>query len=256
MWDKIFEFLYTNWLNSALVIVGTSALVVYWVQERRKVSEAASLIIMQVEDLQKRMREIGSYISGGLLNETAFYESQMLYKTDYWNKYKHYFIRKLDDYSFNTFDEFYNCASEVFEQQELMKNLQKNDFFLRQNMLVQIESNSVLQALDICNKNSEIIKEFIEIFSLEMDNEQKQVIENMLKQLNYINQSTNYDCFWRVHNKNKQDIHMVLNQNAITCYIPSQIKISIENALNKFKSISIIGCAGYTKMKKIAKRKI
>ena len=114
-------FISTNWLDILLVIVGASAFFIYWAQERRKVSEAASLIVMQVEDLLKRIREIGSYISEGNLNDTAFYESQILFKTDYWNQYKHYFIRKLDSFSFNTFDEFYNCVAEILEQQEFTK---------------------------------------------------------------------------------------------------------------------------------------
>ena len=96
MWGDIGEFIMENWIDILLVIVGASAFFIYWAQERRKVSEAASLIVMQIEDLQKRIRETSSYISEGALNDTAFYESQILFKTDYWNQYKHYFIRKLD----------------------------------------------------------------------------------------------------------------------------------------------------------------
>lgn len=70
MGREIGEFISTNWLDILLVVVGASAFYIYWAQERRKVSEAASLIIMQVEDLQKRIREIGSYISEGNLNDT------------------------------------------------------------------------------------------------------------------------------------------------------------------------------------------
>lgn len=115
MWKEIVNFIGTNWLDILLVLVGLSAFFVFFVQERRKVSEAASLIIMQVEDLQKRIREIDSYISEGVLNDTAFYESQMLFKINYWNQYKHYFVRKLDSFSFNIFDEFYNCATEILK---------------------------------------------------------------------------------------------------------------------------------------------
>lgn len=75
MWRNMGGFISTNWLDILLVIVGASAFFIYWAQERRKVSEAASLIVMQVEDLLKRIREIGSYILEGNLNDTAFYES-------------------------------------------------------------------------------------------------------------------------------------------------------------------------------------
>lgn len=188
------------------IVVGASAFYIYWAQERRKVSEAASLIVMQVEDLQKRIREIGSYISEGNLNDTAFYESQILFKTDYWNQYKHYFIRKLDSFSFNTLDEFYNCAAEILEQQELMKNLQKNFFFYTQQTIMQMEENAILQALNSCSQNPVDANEVV--------------------------------------------------KGLVARYTPVQIRISIENALKKLNAISIIGCEGYTKMKKISRRKI
>ena len=178
MWEKICIFITENWLNLLLAIGGLSAFFIYISQEKRKVSDAASLIILQVEDLQKRISEIGSFIVNGNIDYGAFYESQPILKTDYWNEYKHYFIKKMDAFSFNTFDEFYNCIFEILEQQQLMKDLQKNFFFLVQ---------------------------------------QNQAISNP--------------------------------------FIPDQIRISIENALKKYHSISIIGCEGYRKLKKIGKRK-
>ena len=260
MWKEIGDFIVTNWLNILLVVVGASAFFIYWAQERRKVSEAASLIIMQVEDLQKRIREIGSYITEGILNDTAFYESQMLFKTDYWNQYKHYFIRKLDSFSFNTFDEFYNCATEILEQQELMKNLQKNFFFYTQQTLMQMEGNAVLQALNLCSQNpadvNQAVKGLVATIPEGMNGEQKQAVENMLKNFSTANQNRNYDQFWSIYNKEKQDIIMAVNRGALDRYTPMQIRISIENALKKLNSISVIGCEGYTKMKKIAGRKI
>lgn len=260
MWREIGGFISKNWLNILLVVVGASAFFIYWVQERRKVSEAASLIVMQVEDLQKRIREIGSYVSEGILNDTAFYESQILFKTDYWNQYKHYFIRKLDSFSFNTFDEFYNCATEIFEQQELMKNLQKNFFFYTQQTLMQMEGNAILHSLNSSIPNSDDVNNAVEglvaVIPEGMNGEQKQALENMLKQSNTTNQNRNYEKFWNLYNKEKQDIIMAVNRGALDRYTPMQIRISIENALKKLNSISVIGCEGYTKMKKIAGRKI
>ena len=100
MWANIANFVSKNWIDILLVIVGASAFIIYWVQERRKISEAASLIVLQVEELQTSIAEVGSYISEGKLNDGAFYESQMLFKTDYWDKHKHYFVRKMDSFSF------------------------------------------------------------------------------------------------------------------------------------------------------------
>ena len=52
MWANIANFVSKNWIDILLVIVGASAFIIYWVQERRKISEAASLIVLQVEELQ------------------------------------------------------------------------------------------------------------------------------------------------------------------------------------------------------------
>lgn len=78
----------------------------------------------------------------------------------------------------------------------------------------------------------------------------------MLQQFSVVNPNRNYDQFWSLYKKEKQDIIMAVNQNALDRYTPVQIRISIENALKKLNAISIIGCEGYTKMKKIARRKI
>lgn len=215
MWKTIFDFLCGNWADILLITVGFSALLVYWLQERKKVSEAASLIVMQVEDIQKRISEIGSYIVNGQLNETAFYESQPLFKTDYWDKYKHYFVKKMDAYSFNLFEQFYNCASEILEQQQLMKNLQKNSFFLIQQTLMNMESLHLQPLLSATANN---LVEAGETYA-----------------------------------KSKEKLEAAINQNLLSKYIPMQIRITLESALKKVGFISIIGCEGYKKLKKYTK---
>ena len=260
MWDKIVEFLIDNWLNLLLVIVGASAFITYWLQGRQKISEAASLIVMQVEDLQKRMREIKTYISEGQLNGTAFYESQVLFKTDYWDKYKHYFIRRLDPFSFGTFDEFYSCASEVMEQQELMKSLQKNGFFLNQQTIMQMEANLLLNTLNSVNHlsvdNNKVIDGLMATYPGNITAEQKGAMENMLKQVSNASAVTDANLFFSLYNKDKTQILQAFNQDAFTRYTPEQIKISLQKALSQFDSIPIIGCKGYNKLKKMAERRI
>lgn len=251
MWEIIF--------NIALIVVGGFALLIYWLQERRKISEAASLIVMQVEELQKRMREIKTYIYDGQLNAIAFYESQLLFKTDYWDKYKHYFIRKLDSFSFSTFDEFYSCACDVLAQQELMKNLQRNDFYLDQQTLMNMEANLLLQTVNYVSHNpvdsQKIVDGIISSFTEKMDTESKNEFTNFLKQSVNASGPNNMNAFWRIYNKDKQMVIDAFNQKAFIPYTPIQIKISLEKALNQFDSIPIIGCDGYKKLKKVANRR-
>ena len=244
MLQNIIHFISTNLLDILLVIVGASAFGVYLLQERRKISDAASLIVLQVEDIQKRIREIGSFIVEGQLNFTAFYESQMLFKTDYWNEYKHYFIRKMDAFSFSTFDEFYNCASGILEQQQLMKNLQKNFFFLTQQMIMQMETNTVMQALPFVEQK------------INMESEKGAALEDMIKQAASSNSDIDWKAFWSFYGKRKENIYSLINQKALTDYTPMQIRITLDNALKRSNSIQIIGCEGYRKLKKIANTKI
>ena len=141
-----------------------------------------------------------------------------------------------------------------------MKNLQKNFFFYTQQTLMLMEGNAVLQSLNLCSQNpvdvNEAVKGLVATIPDGMNGEQKRSVENMLKHFSTTNQNRNYDQFWSIYNKEKQDIIMAVNRGALDRYTPMQIRISIENALKKLNSISVIGCEGYTKMKKIAGRKI
>lgn len=259
MFENIIQFIGKNIFDFLLVVVGTSAFGIYWLQERRKISEAASLIVLQVEDIQKHIREISSYIVNGQLNESAFYESQILFKTDYWNEYKHYFIRKMDAFSFSAFDELYNCAAEILEQQQLMKNLQKNSLFLTQQMIMQMETNSIMQVLSLCEQNpvnmTQLLQAMKDTLPKEMDSEQRTALDNMLKQVVTSTTAPDLNAFWNIYEKRKENLHSVINQNALTHYIPQQIRITLDNALKKSNSIQIIGCEGYRKLKKIGQRK-
>lgn len=252
------EFFINNWVDLLLIIVGLSAFVIYFIQERRKISEAASLISMQVEEIQKQISEVGTFIVNGKLNESAFYESQILFKTDYWDMYKHYFVRKIDAYSFSLFDDFYNCASEILEQQQLMKNLQKNSFFLNQQCIINIEANAVQQSLSICMSDhidvSQLIKALESTESVSMDEKQKIALENTIRQICTANSNVNFDCFWKQYREFQNNMYAVVNNKAFTTYIPEQIRITLENALKRNNSIQIIGCEGYRKLKKLAKR--
>ena len=66
-----------------------------------------------------------------------------------------------------------------------MKNLQKNFFFYTQQALMQMEVNTVLQALKSCSSNpvdvNEIVKWLAATITKDMNCEQKQTVENMLK---------------------------------------------------------------------------
>ena len=96
---QIKEFWVENWANILLIAVGTFAFLTYWLQERKRKIDAASLLVIQIDELMERIREISTYISDGQLNGPAFYESLPLIEENYWNKYKHFFVRDMDERS-------------------------------------------------------------------------------------------------------------------------------------------------------------
>ena len=124
--NGIIEFISKNWLgisNFLIIIVGLSAVWIYKAQEKSKIQDAASLIVLQIDELQIRMQEIQSYITEQGLNFSAFYESLLLIDTNYWSKYKHLFVRKMDNKSYNNLNKFYQYILCIQEQQDLLRNL-------------------------------------------------------------------------------------------------------------------------------------
>lgn len=258
MWEEILIF-FENTKNIWPLFVGCIAFLVYILQERRKVSEAASLIVLQIEDLKSQIQNINSYIIDKKLNDAAFYESQILFQKDYWNEYKHYFVKKMDSGSFNIFDDFYNCAAAILEQQQFMKSLQKNFFFLTQQVLAQTESNFFQQAMILSSQSSTDMNQFpgamASLLPPNMQQQDRDLLQNMVKNVAISNQNFDENSIYQVFNKNKILFHNFINSIGLTEYIPAQIRISLEKSLKQEASIEIIGCNGFQIMKKIANRK-
>lgn len=121
-------------------------------------------------------------------------------------------------------------------------------------MIIQMEGAVILQILNPSIQDLDHIKESIQ--GLSSTGEQKQANEKILEQASSINQNKSYEQFWSLYSKEKQKILMLVNRELFDRYTPTQIRISIENALKKLNCISVIGCEGYIKMKKIAGRKL
>ena len=243
--ETIWNFIVQNWVNLLLVVVTSFVLVVYLLQERKKVTEAASLIKIQIDELQKGILEIDSFIVNDQLSATAFYESQPLLDENYWNKYKHYFVRKMDSKDFESISKLYEYASEIQEQQQLMKALQKSFFGVSQQTIAMLEMNEIMKQLNTINSS-----QFLEILKSkllqELTNEkEKEIVCNVF---------ANFGSGINSINNNKQQIISLVNQNYLTQYCPLQIKITLEKYIKKYSLLEIDGTDGYKMLKKIAKR--
>ena len=104
MLEKIIE----NWFQILPTLVGLVALLVYYLQEGQKRKEAASLIILQINELTERIREISGYITEGGIDSGSFYESVPILENNYWIKYNNYFVNSMDSNSFTAINQFYS----------------------------------------------------------------------------------------------------------------------------------------------------
>lgn len=250
------EFIKNNWdiiADSTLCLVGLIAFFVYILQERKKKIDAASLIILQIDEFQERLRELSTFIVDEQINATAFYESLPLMDTDYWNKYKHYFVRKMDATSYIALNKLYEYVSEIQEQQMLMKTFQKNSFQITQNVLANIEAQFILTDFNsVCSGVSE------QNITSAMGNMIPQSVSQQdQNEFNAVAQHPNFDAdrFWNLYNQQRNCIKSIINHDALTLYTPIQVRISLEKMLKKYSMLEISGTDGYQMLKKTSKRK-
>lgn len=221
------DLLKNNWQSLGLIAVGSLAFIVYILQGEAKKIEAASLIILQIEDLQDRLREISTYIVDRKLDFVAFYEALPLMKEDYWNKYKHYFVRKMSARDFSNINKLYDYVSIIQEQQELLQNLQKNDFFVRQNLVM----NSEMQVITATLQNK--------IAPPDLMNVDEQVLKQVIP-----------SCM-----QYRGNLEKVINSSPFTTYVPEQIAQSLQKFLREYSMLSVTGTEGYKMLEKQAKRR-
>lgn len=252
------DFISNNWANILLIIVGSFALATYILQERKKKIDAASLIILQIDELQERLREISTFIVDGKLNEQAFYESLQLMDTDYWNQYKHYFVRKMDATSYTALNQLYEYVSEIQEQQTLMKEFEKNTLKITQNVLANIETQFIIADINnacIGVSPQKFISALGNTLPQNTSEDDRNTINAVLQQV--VTQNPNFDenQFWTLYNKHKIWITSIINQGALTSYVPVQIRTSLEKMLKQYSMLEIHGTDGYKMLKKTSERK-
>lgn len=143
---------------------------------------------------------------------------------NYWTKYKHYFVKKIDQKSFSTINLFFDYASEVQEQQVLMKELQKKFLYHTQDAISEIEAKLIESGLT----------------ALCAEDPQKRI---------------SLSQFWDFYHFNQNNLKSIINQNALTEYSPLQISISIEKILKEYSMLEIAGSNEYQLLYKVSKKR-
>lgn len=256
--DIFLDFLRVNWVNILLIIVGASAIFVYIWQEREREKDYASMIVLQIDELQERMQQIQSYISDNGLDFKAFYESLPLINENYWDRYKHVFIRKIDNKSYHNINKFYQYVLSIKEQQEILRTLQKNYFFLKQQAIANTEFSyidRIISATEQSIISPDLVEKSKNDFLKENKNENlNQFVGKVLEQISLNNPNNNLDVFWSVYNQKRSKFLGIVNNNQVlTDYSPLQISHTINSILKQYSMLEVTGTDGYRKLRKIAK---
>mgnify|MGYP000836431542 FL=1 len=165
----------------------------------------------------------------------------------------------MDAAEYSTLNKFYNYASEIQEQHQLMKNLQRNGFFQTQGAYTQLEVQNILRDLDTLNNlpnAQELSKAVRETVPSNTSEENKKTLDSMVQQVLTANPQFDMSQFWATYNRHRGQIYDVLNQGALTYYVPKQIGLSLEKSIQGAMNLGIAGRDGYRVLKKISKRKL
>lgn len=253
---ELLDFLKSNWVNLGLILVGLSAVWIYKMQEKGKLRDAACMIVLQINELQKRVQEIQSYITNQGLNLTAFYESLPLIDVNYWNNYKHLFVRKIDNKSYDSINKFYQYVTSMQEQQELLRNLQRNYFYVKQNAICNVEISFIIETLkevDCSSVSSNQLQSFFQEVSTASAEKQSEILTNLVKQVEQNNPDIDMGRFWSIYQSKRKRFISITNGDSLTPYTPEQISSTLQSLLKQYVLLEIAGIEGYRTLCKIAK---
>lgn len=253
----ICEWIQNYLLNCLLVIATASAFIVYFVQRHEKRKEAARLIVIQINALLEGIQDIASRISGGRLNSEAFYESVPLMEENYWEKYKHVFVKEMSSQSINEIDKLFQFARIIQDQQLVITSLQKNHFLIAQQVLCNIEGQFIMS--DIMYSSStdkgDAVIDLLKICGMPspspaQEPQIKELISRIWQDASNIN--ADQDAI-SLYSAQKALIEKVYNNAGFTSFIPEQPRISLEKSIQECALLETKSTEGFRKLCKIAK---
>lgn len=242
-----------HWSDLSIFAVGFVALLIYFLQNRGRKKEAAALVVLQIDDLENRIREMAGYISGDQLNSVAYYESLPLMGENYWHKYKHLSVRSMDSSSFTRIDRYYDHAIELRDQQMLLKQMQKAGFSATQSALANLETMCIVSCVTAAYRGGDIHQMTSCALSALSSYDSAGSLSELVQRLTADSDQFNEKKFWRLYRDVQSKMTAAVNGNALTAYIPQQIRLSIENALRGCSHLEIVGTSGYAELKKLAR---
>ncbi len=211
-------YLISTIISGLIAVGGFSAFLIYFAQRKNKHKEEASLIVNQIDEIRESIQMVSGFINDKQINLSAVYESLPFLNENYWEKYKHNFIAQIDKSSYAVFNSLYNYAIGIQGQLEVLRNIQRNNFFVIQNLMGNMQSQLLLNEIEREGNN------FMQGFD------------------------------WNNYNFKKTKLIAAINQNALLDYTPLQITLSLEKLIKSYTMLEVTSCEGYRKLKEISEK--
>lgn len=105
--ESILLWTWANLFDIALVAVGASALIIYYLQKRNEYRAAATLIIGQIDSIEEQISELKHKPQ---LNNDVMYYVKAIFEENMWEKYRHLFVKKLSAPEYQLIQSFFDNA--------------------------------------------------------------------------------------------------------------------------------------------------
>lgn len=120
----IVRFFLDSNLFQTIVLIMTACITLglYWDKKRKEVRNAAVILSLQIEEVEKNIEYILSEgIVNGTILETSMHYSSIIFEENHWDKYSHLLVGHIASDSFEIIDKFYKAAYQIREQQLFIK---------------------------------------------------------------------------------------------------------------------------------------
>lgn len=242
--------------NIALVAIGVLAMYSYRLQARDQDSDSASLIILQIKELQERIRKISESFSDGIPDIVALYEQLPIMAENYWEKYKHRFVREIDADSFAAIDLLFQYASEIQEQQIYLKSVLHEGLSTRRSALEHLEVEAIKESMREASamRSSEQFIDELEAAGFKVSGASRSQLEHALDKVIPSMPTIDENAFWMSYGVRRNCISTIIDKDAVSMYTPSQIMSTLQKVLAKCALLEVKGTEGYKKLERIASR--
>lgn len=249
----MFETIISFFIKGLTGLAGFCAIAIYLFQKRDARANAAIMVIQQIDLINQEMINIRSKINDQSPSFTYLYELPPLMQINYWEKYKHLFIKYLSSKQIAEIDNFYRSASVIVEQQTFIKEMthsyyeevQRNtlEFSIHNAKLEYSEamgSRQIFQLIDqmtatgqITQDQASLMKQIAGIYSISSINDINNIVNTISNKHQTVSQVIDQALYG-------QRVSLFYEQ-----YMPMQVNNFLIKALDTTTQLSITKSRGY-----------